>query len=533
MDPFDHKQGQAPLNQMRRVYYGDDHEVMRQQNPIDLKYPFPQGHLYPPSLSVRGGPMAGAGYLPPTGSSNAVASEHMDDPRYVPQDLMLQMRDMDDKRMRYYGYPLATQGATHAPGNTHAPGVAASLSSGLGAPIMGGMNSGMGMGMGMGNNNINTNNMNGVNTNNTNINNVNAGANSGAGTGTGNTNNNNNNNSNINSVHAGIAGLNSGIGGNMASGITSLNSGVGIGGMNAGLVAPNAPKKDEHGLVLPIPPLHVQQQIANNEDTTRKAETENVIQSKCLRCKKEFAQRLIMPKDADSGAEPKVYKLCHHCRDLQRQRSRRWQKKTKDKQGACRRCGSEIPPEEQKYVLCPQCRENLRIRKANRAAQGKCVHCLGPINALIIKEEGDEDGRRSSTLASYKVCQRCRENDKIRRTNLERMGNCNRCAKALSAAEQGKHKVCMSCRQKKKKLGAGGYPGGAAPMDGSVLVQPMSYMPEQAMMMPGQGMPAEYPVAYGSYQPMLQALQFQQVPVEHLPAMHGFQAARSYQRDRM
>lgn len=479
MDPFEHKQAQVPLNQMRRVYYGDDHELLRQQNTIDLKYPFPQAHLYPTSSSVRGAPMASAGYLPPAAGPVGVAQEvHMDDPRYVPQDLMSLMRDTEDKRMRgYYGFPLATLNNINMLGGAAitAPAPVAAIPA---------------------SNNITT---------------------------------------------------------------TTNNS--------PGLILPGgaspAAKKDEHGLVLPIPPLHVQHQIANNEDKARKAETENVILSKCSRCKKDFVQRLIMTKDSngDAGAEPKVFKLCHHCRDLQRQRSRRWQKKTKDKQGACRRCGSEIPPEEQKYVLCPQCRENLRIRKANRAAQGKCVHCLGPINALIIKDENKEGGRQSSASASYKVCQRCRENDKIRRTNLERMGNCNRCAKALSPSEQGKHKVCSSCRQKKKKLGsAGSYSGPSgnpmgmqqsATMDvgQNVLVQPMNFIPadQAAMMMgqgqvPGMGNPVvvpqqEYPIAYGNYQPMLQAQQYSQIQTQdgitHLTQMHGFQASRSYLRDRM
>lgn len=276
-------------------------------------------------------------------------------------------------------------------------------------------------------------------------------------------------------------------------------------------------RKDDHGLVSPIPPLQVQQQIANSDDKERKAQTENVIPSKCLRCKKDFVQRVIVAETGE--AEPKVFKLCHHCRDLQRQRSRRWQKKTKDKHGACRRCGVEIPPDEQKYVLCPQCRQNLRIRKANRAAQGKCVHCLGPINLLIIGDEKDDLGRRGSQSVNYKVCQRCRENDKIRRTNLERMGNCNRCAKALSPSEQGKHKVCLSCRQKKKKLGALGQA-----MHDTVqnTMPPLGYIPAEHMMMgqshvvsvPVGGMvQPEYPVAYGGYvQPVLMVTQMQQLP---------------------
>lgn len=179
--------------------------------------------------------------------------------------------------------------------------------------------------------------------------------------------------------------------------------------------------------------------------------------TRCSRCKKEFLQAGASSEKKEGGeggegsteSEPRIFKLCHHCRELQRQRSRRWQKKTKDKLGACRRCGVVIPPNEQKYVLCPQCRRSLRVRKANRAAQGKCVHCLGPIQ---IPNQELETYNKGSVPGQYKVCQRCRDNDKIRRTNLERMGNCNRCAKALLPSDQGVHKVCSGCRQKKKKL---------------------------------------------------------------------------------
>lgn len=470
MDPLDHKQPTMP--QMRRVYYGDDHELLRQLNAIDLKYPFPQAHLYPPSLLVRAAPVNTYGNMPP-GGVPGVQEVHMDDPRYVPQDLMLLVRDMDDKRLKgYYGYPLA---AGSMPVGPHG------------------------------------------------------------------------------------------------------NAGV----LNNALLAPPVPppvprKKEEHGLVLPIPPLHVQQQLVNDEDKSIKAETENVILSKCLRCKKDFVQRLIVAKDLRLGkvsAEPKVFKLCHHCRDLQRQRLRRWQKKTKDKQGACRRCGNEIPPEEQKYVLCPMCRQNLRIRKANRAAQGKCVHCLGPINVLIINDDAEDPlGRRSSNPGSYKVCQRCRENDKIRRTNLERMGNCNRCAKALSPSEQGKHKVCLSCRQKKKKLGSVlSYSGGTAHDQGmgqqmdvgqNVLVPPLNFIPaEQAAMMMSQGgvnqgpvpnvgavqvPPQEYAVPYGQYKHILQAPEMYKTQIGQLPQVqpqgdqqnplpqfHALQHRSHYTRDRM
>ncbi|RKP29683.1 hypothetical protein METBISCDRAFT_18077 [Metschnikowia bicuspidata] len=252
-----------------------------------------------------------------------------------------------------------------------------------------------------------------------------------------------------------------------------------------------------NGLVSPILPA---QMLQIKEDEQRKTEAENQIQSKCSRCQKEFTQSLMVSKDlflGKFGAEPKIFKLCDHCRDLQRERLRRWQKKAKEKQGACRRCGHVIPIEQQKYVLCPQCRRNLRMRKANRAAQGKCVHCSGPINFLIVGEDADENGRSPSVVgATYKLCQRCRENDKIRRTNLERMGNCNRCAKALSTEEQGCHKVCLKCRQKKKKIGSvslhSGFPGvpSMVAIDGmqgvpQKNVVPMNYVPVDQSLMVG------------------------------------------------
>lgn len=209
----------------------------------------------------------------------------------------------------------------------------------------------------------------------------------------------------------------------------------------------------EKGLVQPIPPLHIQQQIVNDEPLSNPES--DMLRLLCSRCKKVFDQPLIIPttnnKDGPKYlAEPKIFKLCQHCRDLQRQRSRRWQKKTKDKQGACRRCGSDIPLEDQKFVLCPGCRQNLRKRKANRAAQGRCVHCSGPLDASII--DPSESSSTPGTRGNYKVCERCRENDKIRRTNLEKMGNCNRCAKSLDPMDIGKHKVCTNCRTRKKKL---------------------------------------------------------------------------------
>ncbi|ODV84337.1 hypothetical protein CANARDRAFT_8691 [[Candida] arabinofermentans NRRL YB-2248] len=144
----------------------------------------------------------------------------------------------------------------------------------------------------------------------------------------------------------------------------------------------------------------------------------------CNRCKKQFP--------CEAG---KNFKMCSHCRELQRQRSRRWQMRTKQKEGACRRCGSPIPKEHAQYVLCEHCRMSLRTRKVKRALAGKCVHCSGPNDSL--------DGK-------FKVCTRCRNNDKMRRSNLEKMGACNRCANPLNEADSD-HKVCVNCRTKKTR----------------------------------------------------------------------------------
>lgn len=143
--------------------------------------------------------------------------------------------------------------------------------------------------------------------------------------------------------------------------------------------------------------------------------------SDCNRCRKTFAQM---------GSKP--YKMCSHCRFLQRQRSKRWQQKTKSKDGVCRRCGTAHGPES-KFVLCLHCRDILRRTKASRVREGKCVHCSGP------NLEG----------GSYKVCKRCRDRDKLRRVQLEDLGNCNRCAEKMPMDDT--HKLCVSCRAKKSK----------------------------------------------------------------------------------
>lgn len=143
--------------------------------------------------------------------------------------------------------------------------------------------------------------------------------------------------------------------------------------------------------------------------------------NKCNRCKKDFAQM-----------GPKPFKMCEHCRILQRERSKRWKVKTKNKEGVCTRCGTELP-QDSIYVMCEHCRGILRSGKANRFLEGRCVHCSGP----------------NSDEGVYKVCRKCREKDKIRRLTLEQEGLCNRCSMVLPREREG-HKVCISCRIKKK-----------------------------------------------------------------------------------
>lgn len=540
------EQDTKPPAQTRRNFYSEESD--RLQYNYDAKIPFPQSQYYPPRLSVRGMPMKAFGGIA-TDPGTSTQEMHHGDPRYLPQDM-----SHEDKRFRnYYGYPIQSLAPGHGGmmgflnpnqagmmNNGLPGGIPTTMTIGIGSVGVGaGVNMGTGIGMGTMNSGIGPNMNSGMS----------AGM-GGAGTGPGSVASNLGPNSN--QVAGSGNGINIGQDGNPSSNTRvamrpqmSLGSGIGpipvlvnsgqhsssLPNMQGGMMSsvPTSmgstmgnnneadysmtttntdgskmmrnnqqssifPGKLEEGggLVSPIPPLHVQQQLVNKEDEHRKIDSDNQIQSKCSRCKKEFTQSLLVAKDSfmgKFGTEPKIFKLCDHCRDLQRERLRRWQKKTKDKQGACRRCGNEIPLDQQKYVLCPLCRQNLRIRKANRAAQGKCVHCSGPINLLIINDEnGDENGRRPSVAGGfYKVCQRCRENDKIRRTNLERMGNCNRCAKALSSEERGRHKVCLNCRQKKKKIsnvpfygGFSGVPSSMVAMDNSQ--QQMSIPPPQKNM---------------------------------------------------
>lgn len=564
---------------MRRNFFPEEHD--RLQYSYDVKIPFPQGQYFPPRLSVRVMPMKAYG---DPGANNQEV--HYSDPRYMPQDM-----PYDEKRFKnYYGYPI--QSLTPAHGgmmgmpNPNQPGMMnngmpGAMSLGIGAMGMtagSGMNNGVGvsgtngmgpnlgpgMGLGMGPSSNGAPDL----PNNPNNNSTGMGPGMSLGSGIGSmpsTMNTGHSNSLPNMQSGGLSSVPNSMGSIMGQNqsndpdhsMSSANANINNPGMLPTINQQPSifPGKLEEGggLVSPIPPLHIQQQLVNKEDEHRKIDADNQIQSKCSRCKKEFTQSLLVAKDSflgKFGTEPKIFKLCDHCRDLQRERLRRWQKKTKDKQGACRRCGNEIPQDQQKYVLCPLCRQNLRIRKANRAAQGKCVHCSGPINLLIINEESvDENGRRSSVSGgSYKVCQRCRENDKIRRTNLERMGNCNRCAKALSAEEQGRHKVCLNCRQKKKKIGSvslySGFPGVPSMVNmensqQSVNIPPpqknvmshMNYMPmdQNTMMGPasvnqmmqvGGHMPQqEYvpPYAQVIQLPDMYKAQMSQYPMQHQP----------------
>lgn len=107
----------------------------------------------------------------------------------------------------------------------------------------------------------------------------------------------------------------------------------------------------------------------------------------CSRCKKPFEQR-----------GPTTYKLCGHCRELQRERSKRWKQRLAEKTGVCTRCGHEQPADA-KHALCGSCRSSLRKTKTKRLALGRCVHCSGP-----------------NTEHKYRVCLRCRQRDRLRRS---------------------------------------------------------------------------------------------------------------------
>ncbi|GMM31219.1 hypothetical protein DAMA08_039640 [Martiniozyma asiatica (nom. inval.)] len=179
----------------------------------------------------------------------------------------------------------------------------------------------------------------------------------------------------------------------------------------------------EQEIDLSDPNLFSQQLLEHNSLDLDPTNIEKYPTSKCNRCRKTFAQ-----------LETKQFKMCSHCRFLQRERSRRWQKKTREKDGVCTRCGTVLDGFNSKFVLCPHCRDVLRREKSSRLRQGKCVHCSGP----------NLDG------GNFKVCRRCRERDRNRRVQLEHEGACNRCAVKLSNEDKG-HKVCSTCRTKKKK----------------------------------------------------------------------------------
>lgn len=94
--------------------------------------------------------------------------------------------------------------------------------------------------------------------------------------------------------------------------------------------------------------------------------------SACNRCRKKFIQDDIA-SSPESGI-PKIFKLCGRCRAQQRERSRRWLDNMKRVDGACRRCGSEIPPGPNiRFVLCAECRLRLRTRKKMRDLKTDCA----------------------------------------------------------------------------------------------------------------------------------------------------------------
>lgn len=596
MGPIDPKQ--VPV--ARRGCYGEE-EDMRPSG-ADNRTLVPSGALF--HQSTRG--PARAGSFTDFGSLDMP----MNDPRYVPQDIAMQVREAEARRSKSnFGYPLAT-GVPAPDGMANGFGA---MTSGIAA--MSGVN-GAGMnGAVMNGAGVNGVGMNGAgipgNVSGTNVNGVtgfNGSAINGAGGGMPGLNGPGISGFAFNGMQGGLGGVMTGntvtsgpsgnkamVGGSIMSGSGSVNSGgvavpayapyvpTGQSGANvissansAYNIGPSAfpsmpaPPAGEHvnvknedaeigmhepgvdydaskparGLKPPIPPLHVQQQLSAADPVPEPNEAQNMILTSCSRCKKDFVQNLLRAKNQTTSrgtVEPKIYKLCNHCRDLQRQRSRRWQKKTKDKEGACRRCGGPIPESEQNYVLCAVCRTNLRTRKASRAANGRCVHCSGPIGELIFGSDAAGSGRRStgSRGLDFKVCQRCRENDKIRRTNLEKMGNCNRCAKALDTHDQGRNKVCSRCRDKKKKNSdafdlhpalAPPVPHVSGPTVPVDMVPPVGYLPVDQGMLPSVPMQPvamalqEYGMTYGQVPPG--------VPQNVFKALQGLSMDQQYSYSR-
>ncbi|OBA23984.1 hypothetical protein METBIDRAFT_115782 [Metschnikowia bicuspidata var. bicuspidata NRRL YB-4993] len=121
---------------------------------------------------------------------------------------------------------------------------------------------------------------------------------------------------------------------------------------------------------------------------------EETVVTQCNRCGKDFVQKKARDQKSARGKVgrvPRLYKLCEHCREMGKGRSRRWQMRTKEHGGLCRRCGAMLAGSDEPYVLCTKCRQAFRDRKVRRATEGKCVQCCEPMGyaGAALEEEGE------------------------------------------------------------------------------------------------------------------------------------------------
>ncbi|KAM9892889.1 hypothetical protein OXX79_009713 [Metschnikowia pulcherrima] len=135
-------------------------------------------------------------------------------------------------------------------------------------------------------------------------------------------------------------------------------------------------------------------------------EPEETIVTQCNRCDKDFVQKKAADQQSARGRVgrvPRLFKLCEHCREMGKGRSRRWQMRTKEHGGLCRRCGVVLGADDGQYVLCVKCRQAFRDRKLRRINEGKCISCCEPM-----KEEDMEDAPGRENVVKRR-CRKCRE----------------------------------------------------------------------------------------------------------------------------
>lgn len=144
---------------------------------------------------------------------------------------------------------------------------------------------------------------------------------------------------------------------------------------------------------------------------------EESVVTQCNRCEKDFVQKKARDQKSARGRVgrvPRLYKLCEHCREMGKGRSRRWQMRTREHGGLCRRCGLELETTDGEFVLCVKCRQAFRDRKHRRITEGKCIQCCEPLAEPITGSMAEQMAGPDSEGAGLEKplqrrCQKCRE----------------------------------------------------------------------------------------------------------------------------